>query len=114
MIKGKIWGSTELILDTPLIQVHLLNVYPRARCSEHVHRFKWNAFFLLEGDVYIRVTKLYDLIEVTRLRKYELTSVPPGEEHYFETLDDPCKMLEIYYPEPLSEDIVRSVVGRIG
>jgi len=52
----------------------------------------------------------YDLIDVTTLRAGDFTTVRPGEFHWFNCVED-CSALELYYPEALSEDIVRRSVG---
>lgn len=113
MIQGKIWGSSELLLRTPLIEIHRLEVNPNSHCSNHVHRFKWNLFYVLAGRLEIHVEKDYGLTDVTELGPDEITTVKPGESHWFATNDSGARVLEIYYPESLSEDIVRKSVGGI-
>lgn len=97
-----------------MIEVHRLTIRPRAFCSEHHHQFKWNAFLVLEGKLFISVKKQsYDLTDTTELGPGELCTVKPGEIHQFRTGEQGCKAIEIYYPEILSEDIVRLNVGGI-
>lgn len=110
---GKIWGTTRPILVTPLIEIHEIEIQPRSRCSEHRHRFKWNAFYCLDGLVEIHARKEdYALTDVTVLRAGESVTVPPGETHWFETITDGAKVLEIYYLHPLDvKDIVRDNTG---
>lgn len=111
-ITGKVWGTTEIVLSTPLIEIHKLTIKPRHRCSLHVHRHKCNAFLVTSGRLFIDVTKNdYPLTDITELKAGELMTVPPGEHHQFRTGDDPCEAFEIYYPEALSEDIVRKDYG---
>jgi hypothetical protein len=38
------------------------------------------------------------------------TTVKPNEYHWFHS-KSACIVLEIYYPEPLSDDIIRKTVG---
>lgn len=114
MIVGKAWGSTELMLKTPLIEVHRLTIKPNARCSQHAHSFKWNAFVVMSGSLKIEVTKNdYDLVDVTELEAGDFTTVRPGEYHRFVSGDEPVMAFEIYYPETLSEDIIRKDCGGI-
>jgi len=114
MKTGKVWGSTELLIATPLIEVHLLTIRPNARCSLHCHRSKWNAFFVQSGLLKIEVHKNdYALVDVTELGPSEFTTVAPGEFHRFLTGDDPVTAIEIYYPAALAEDIVRKDVGAL-
>jgi len=115
MIEGKVWGSTEVILREPVIEVHRLRIVPTARCSWHMHVAKWNAFMLISGSLIIeRRKKEYDLIDRTVLSKGDLCTVPPGEYHRFVTEGCAAEAIEIYYPSVLGNDIVRDTVGGIG
>jgi quercetin dioxygenase-like cupin family protein len=112
MLMGKVWGTTESLLVTPMIEVHRIDVKPKMKCSEHKHEFKWNAFYCVDGVIEIHVRKNdYDLVDVTRLRSGDFTTVKPNEYHWFETNLNDAKVLEIYYVEPISADIVRKTVG---
>lgn len=111
-ILGKVWGSTELLLKTPLIEVHRLVIDPFSRCSMHKHEFKWNAFSVISGMLWIDVEKNdYALTDTTMIGPGDLTTVKPGEYHRFRTGDLATIALEIYYPEGLSEDIIRKDCG---
>lgn len=108
---GKVWGSTEPILQNAVVEFHRIEAQAGFRCSTHLHRHKWNAFFVERGRMKIVVVKNdYDLIDVTILKAGESTQVRPGEKHYFEVIED-CIAFEVYWPELLSEDIVRDNVG---
>lgn len=112
MIAGKAWGSTELLLSTPFIEVHRLRILPHMQCSMHGHDYKWNAFYVISGELTIAVEKKsYPLVDETALRAGDFTTVKPGEFHRFISHNNPVEALEIYYPECLSEDIVRRDVG---
>lgn len=112
MIVGKVWGTTETVLDTPLLSIHRLVIQPNMTCSMHKHEFKWNGFFVTKGRLIIEVRKKsYDLTDRTVLGSGELTSVRPGEFHRFVTEGEGCEGIEFYYLEPLSEDIVRESCG---
>jgi len=109
---GKIWGNTEPLLITPTIEVHRIRVNPKMKCSIHKHEHKWNMFYCLNGVMEIHVRKNeYDLVDVTSLNTGEYTSVKPGEYHWFETKLLGAEVLEIYYLEPITEDIIRETVG---
>jgi mannose-6-phosphate isomerase-like protein (cupin superfamily) len=111
MKAGKVWGETESLLVTPLVEVHHIKVNQGGICSTHLHRFKWNMFYVISGHLDIEVRKSdYDLEDVTELKAGEWTTVPPGEFHRFRALED-TEALEIYYLEPISKDIVRENVG---
>lgn len=112
MLMGKVWGTTESLLVTPMIEVHRIHVEPNMKCSEHKHEFKWNAFYCVAGAIDIHVRKNdYSLTDVTHLAAGDFTTVSPNEYHWFETANRTAKVLEIYYVEPISADIVRKTVG---
>tara|TARA_Y100000296_G_C5052874_1_gene195761 strand:- start:259 stop:615 length:357 start_codon:yes stop_codon:yes gene_type:complete len=111
-IYGKVWGTTECLLKTPLIELHRIIVSPESHCSLHMHEKKWNGFYVTRGQLLIECHKeKYDLVDTTVLLEGDFTIVPPGEFHMFRSLELGCTALEIYYPEPLSEDIIRKTVG---
>ena len=108
---GKVWGDTSVIIQNPIVELHKINVNAGYKCSEHKHEHKWNGFFVISGTLEIHVRKNdYDLVDVTVLRAGDFTTVRPGEYHWFNCVDD-CAALELYYPELLSEDIIRRSVG---
>jgi len=111
MIAGKVWGTTEQILSTPIIDVHSLKIKKKTACSWHMHERKWNGFVVISGKLRIEVRKNdYDLVDVTEIGPGELTSVPPGEYHRFVAEGD-CEAIEFYYPDVLGHDIIRDGVG---
>lgn len=67
---------------------------------------------VLKGRLFIDVAKNdYKLTDVTELQPGEWMTVRPGEYHKFRTGVIGCVAFEIYYPEPLSEDIQRKGHG---
>ena len=77
-----------------------------------MHKTKHNAFYVEEGKLIINVEKNdYKLTDRTELWSRDFTTVKPGEYHWFETEADDVLAIEIYYPECLSEDIIRKTVG---
>jgi len=112
MKTGKVWGSTEVVIATPLFEAHRLVIHPKRQCSLHAHRQKWNAFLVLKGKLFIEVKKNdYKLTDVTEIGPGQLTTVAPGEYHLFRTGNEPCEAYEFYYLSPLSTDIMRKNVG---
>lgn len=112
MKTGKVWGETTTLLKTPFVEVHRLFIRPNSTCSLHKHERKWNAFYVTDGTLFIEAHKLnYNLVDVTELRTGDFTTLPPGEFHRFYTRIAAVECLEIYYPEPLSEDIIRETIG---
>jgi mannose-6-phosphate isomerase-like protein (cupin superfamily) len=112
MKQGKIWGTTEPLLITPMIEFHRINIEPFCHCSMHKHEFKYNMFYVIEGKLDIHVRKNnYDLTDITELYQGEFTSVAPNEYHMFQSSEERVEALEIYYLNPISEDIIRETVG---
>src|SRR5437016_804168 len=111
-VRGKVWGRTATLLATPFVEVHRLHIEPNRQCSLHAHQYKWNGFLVLSGRLAIIVDKSdYALTDKTDLGPGDFTTVKPGEYHRFISGDEPVEALELYYPEPLSEDIVRKDCG---
>jgi mannose-6-phosphate isomerase-like protein (cupin superfamily) len=114
-IEGKAWGSTSILLQTPVVEIRSLVVLPNAYCSLHMHSIKNNSFFVFRGTLFIEVHKnSYDLVDRTELREGDLTTVMPGEYHRFVGGPTGAHVLEIYHLEPLSEDIMRKDKGGPG
>jgi hypothetical protein len=113
MLTGKVWGTTELLLKNPLIEVHRLNIKPNSKCSLHCHNFKANGFYVASGTLYIETQKNdYDLVDVTELKAGGFTVVNPLEFHRFYTKEEGCIGIELYYPQVLEgPDIDRKDVG---
>jgi len=111
MKSGKVWGETEVVLQTPFIEFHRIWVRKGGFCSLHKHEFKWNMFYVTYGRLKVLIHKNdYDLVDITELGPNEWTTVKPGEFHSFAASED-TTAFELYYPEPLSEDIIRRTVG---
>jgi mannose-6-phosphate isomerase-like protein (cupin superfamily) len=109
----KIWGTTEPLVVTPMFEMHRLHIKPCHRCSFHVHRFKHNAFYVLGGSLIIdhADSDFEPHAEPTLILPDQVFVVPPGLHHQFRTGVAPCIALEMYFTEPLSEDIIRRNVG---
>lgn len=110
----KIWGQTECLIAAPNYELHRLTIKPFHRCSLHIHRSKANLFYVLEGELFID-TLLGDVgappIDTIKLQAGDHTVVAAGVHHQFRTGKKACLAIEMYYPEPLSEDIIRRNVG---
>ena len=114
MITEKIWGTTEALIRTPMFELHRLFVKPMHRCSLHLHQFKHNAFYIISGQLFIDsiVSDLSSApVENICLYARDTFTVAPGVHHQFRTGDFECTALEMYFTEPLSEDIIRRNVG---
>ena len=110
---GKVWGQTEAILQTPVVEFHRICVKEGYRCSTHKHLHKWNGFYVESGELEIHVIKNdYELTDITTLSAGDFGKVKPGEFHFFVCTKD-AVAFELYYPELLSEDIERADTGGV-
>jgi quercetin dioxygenase-like cupin family protein len=108
---GKIWGSTEELFKNTNCEVHRIDINKGGFCSKHKHQYKHNIFYVLQGTLLIKVWKNdYELIDTTILQTGKKTDVGPNQYHTFQALE-PTIALEIYYSEPISNDIIRETVG---
>lgn len=111
-MKGKAWGTTETVLATPFCEVHRIEVVSGGHCSWHHHERKVNVFVLLSGALRIETedasgSAYADLSEVGAL-----VTVGVGVKHRFVNIfTGTARVLELYYPEGLSEDIIRASIG---
>jgi len=111
MIQSKIWGDTFLIEANPSLEFHRIKIKAGGVCSKHIHKQKWNGFFVESGKLKVRVWK-NTLIDETILTAGQYTKVKPGEYHQFEALENTVAF-EIYWAELNHEDIQRETVGYI-
>lgn len=108
---GKIWGETVLLEANGVLEFHRITIKKGGVCSKHKHRFKWNGFFVEQGELLIRVWKEnYDLIDETIIRSGQYTKVAPGEYHQFEAMEDTIAF-ELYWAEFAHDDIARENTG---
>jgi quercetin dioxygenase-like cupin family protein len=113
MIKeGKVWGQTMPIITNPSVEVHHINVELGGYCSKHAHQSKYNAFYVLSGELEIKRWKDYKLVDSTWLKKYDWSIVPPGEYHQF-MAHQKTEALELYWTELNHNDIMRENVGGV-
>lgn len=110
----KIWGVTTPLIVTPMFEMHKLHIQRGMECSLHTHRFKHNAFYILAGELFLD-SIVGDMsgtpVEGAKLVADDHFTIAPGVWHKFRTADLPCVALEMYYTEPLSEDIIRRTTG---
>lgn len=107
---GKVWGTTELIIATPLFEQHLLEIKAGGYSSKHGHRTKINGFLVTSGTLLIRVWRSPLGPDETILKAGQATRVEPGIRHQFEALE-PCVCVETYWAEYTPDDIERDDIG---
>ena len=111
-MEGKSWGVTTTLVKSPMMELHKIKVAPWSKCSLHKHDMKINLFIVFSGRLFIEIHKnSYDLIDITELNEGDIAAAYPGEFHCFKTEHLGAEALEIYYPAPLSSDIVRKVAA---
>ena len=111
MKAGKVWGTTELIEANGALEFHRIEMEEGGVCSKHMHRYKWNGFYVESGKMLIRTWQQdYDLCDITRLSAGEYHKVKPGLYHQFECLESGVAY-ELYWAEFNHHDIVRETVG---
>lgn len=111
---GKIWGWSAPLLTVSGVQIERIFIKKGGYCSVHAHIHRYNAFFMIDGQMEVDVWKNdYNLCDKTVLKQNDLTIVKPNEYHRFFALSD-VNALEIYWTDPaVSEDIVRKLSGGI-
>jgi mannose-6-phosphate isomerase-like protein (cupin superfamily) len=74
MKSSKIWGLTSLIEANSSLEFHRIEVITGGVCSKHIHKYKWNGFFVESGKLLVRVWKNdCDLIDETVLTAGQYT-----------------------------------------
>lgn len=114
MKAGKIWGQTELIHANGVLEFHRIEFKKGYECSEHLHEYKWNGFYVEKGELLIRVWQDGDqdgLVDETILKAGEFTQVQPGKVHQFVGLTGGVAF-ELYWAEFDHNDIVRRSIGQ--
>ena len=112
MKEGKIWGTTTDLLKSPAVEIHEIEIKPKAYCSLHKHQTKFKAFYVISGKLQIERWKNdYELVDTTLLMPGDFTIVPPGEYQMFTSLNESVRGLEIYWSELNHNDIIRKNSG---
>lgn len=114
-IQGKVWGDTSPLFDKNNVEIHYVNIVKGGYCSKHKHESKFNRFVILKGKLKVTIWKEYAneiLEDITYIGAGDECTVPPGDFHKFEAIDDTV-LLEIYWVELSKNDIVRLDHGGI-
>ena len=114
MKAGKVWGNTELVETNNALEFHRIEMKAGGVCSKHLHKYKWNGFFVESGKMVVKVwQKDYNLIDITELGPGQYTKVRPGLYHKFECIESGVAF-ELYWAEFNHNDIEREDVGYMG
>lgn len=101
-VTEKPWGTTELVIDSPIMTAHRLNIVKGGYCSFHHHYRKWNGFVVIKGFLRIILPSVPDRL----LGPGDVAAVGPGIRHRF-FAETEVECMEWYWPDTLSEDIER-------
>lgn len=115
----KVWGTTTALIRTPMFEMHRLVISPMHRCSFHTHAHKYNAFYVVEGTLFIdSALYLDDRRDTIRLLSNHSYNIAPNVWHQFRTESAGCLALEMYFTDEsgwfkrqLTEDITRHDEG---
>lgn len=102
----KTWGTKWNSFQNSLCEVSILDLMPNKRCSWHKHQQKFNMFFVIRGELFIK-TKW----GIERVEQGQVFTTRPGEWHEFQTHDQPALVMEIMYVQYDPEDIERERLG---
>lgn len=102
----KSWGEKWNIFQNDLCEVSVLYLKKNQRCSWHKHQAKFNLFFVVEGELYIKLEDGESL-----LKKGQIFTTNPGEYHEFQTHLLNAQIIEIMYVWYDPEDIIRENIG---
>jgi cupin superfamily acireductone dioxygenase involved in methionine salvage len=105
-VQGKIWGHTQLVYCFNSMEAHSIDVMAGGFCSRHLHYTKWNRFYVISGELIIRIFDGDGVVDETTIGPGQISDVPPGIRHEFEATTETHAM-EFYWTELDSEDIDR-------
>lgn len=108
--QGKVWGETEELFNNGITSIHHLKIKEGGYCSEHSHKYKSNKFFVIAGNLVVKIWNSENEPDETVVWPGQTTEVPPGVFHQFRALTD-VECLEIYEVKLRGEDIERRTEG---
>jgi mannose-6-phosphate isomerase-like protein (cupin superfamily) len=81
---SKTWGEKYNVFQNDLCEVSILYLRANQRCSYHQHRTKFNQFYVIEGELYIKLDNGVDQI-VSHLREKDIFTTKLDQLHEFRT-----------------------------
>jgi mannose-6-phosphate isomerase-like protein (cupin superfamily) len=102
----KSWGNKCNVFQNDSCEVSILDLNPQQRCSWHYHKTKFNQFYVLRGELFIKTDW-----GIEKIGEGQIFTVKPGEWHEFQTHEQPCLAQEIMFVQYNSEDIERKTLG---
>src|SRR5688572_17902449 len=95
-VHGKVWGTTALLFCRNNVELHRITGVRGGYSSRHHHSSKFNLFFVERGTIVVRVWR-GSQVDETQLMAGMTCTVPPGDIHQFEVLDDDTVAFELYW-----------------
>jgi len=108
--QGKDWGYTTEFFRNAMVSAYHLEINKGEYCSEHIHRHKYNLFYVISGKLKITIWRENDVEDVTILTAGQVSAVSPGFYHKFEGLEK-TECIEIYQVLLVEPDIKRRTQG---
>jgi len=111
--KSKIWGLTEELFCKNNVEIHRIEIKKGGYCSRHLHKSKFNMFFVESGVLEIRAKENdSNIVNSTVLSAGDMTTVEPEKTHMFLAKEETIAF-EIYWVDLVKDDIVRENVGGV-
>ena len=113
IIQGKVWGTTTPLFCKNNVELHYVEIKKGGYCSKHLHKSKYNRFFVMKGLLQVTIWKNYGsetLEDISIIKEGQECTVSPGDFHKFVALEDTIA-LEIYWVELSESDIKREDHG---
>lgn len=110
MRQGKEWGYTTEFFRNAMVSVHHLEINKGGYCSEHIHKHKYNLFYVISGRLKITIWRENDAEDITVLTAGQASAVSPGFYHKFEALER-TECIEVYQVLLIEPDIKRRTQG---
>jgi quercetin dioxygenase-like cupin family protein len=107
---SKTWGEKYKLFQNDLCEVSILYLNSGQRCSWHQHRTKFNQFYVIEGELCIKLDNGVDKVE-SCLTAGEVFTTNPDQLHEFRTYETAAVVQEIMYVQYNPEDIQRELIG---
>lgn len=110
MKQGKDWGYTTEFFRNAMVSAHHLEIKEGGYCSEHVHKYKYNLFYVISGRLKITIWRENYVKDETILTAGQVSAVSPGFYHKFEGLEK-TECIEVYQVLLIEPDIDRRTQG---
>ena len=102
----KTWGTKTNTFQNDLCEISILDLKPNQRCSYHRHATKFNEFYVIRGELFIKTEW-----GTERVGEGQVFTTRPGEWHEFQTHKTPCLVQEAMFVRYSAEDIERKTLG---